>query len=276
MDNAKVIGRVGALAVALGIGAGMAATPWVATAKPASSDTSNASVSKTAPGQNMSVATNGVVRVQKGTATAESAGQGSVAIAKGVNATAIAGTTECGDRCTVAPSHNKAMAIGTGADATISGGGSYNTAIANGTQSTANVDSGSNNTAIAKGTLAYASAGAGDNNTAIRIGDGGQAFALAGDNNTAVAVGDHSGATAAVGNNNTATTIGDNSGSIAGIGDNNTASVTGNNSTALAGGMPNQTPPPINLPNSNDTATVNGDGLDATATGADGITVTVP
>ena len=34
---ARYIGRMGALAVALGIGVGMAATPWAASAKPADS-----------------------------------------------------------------------------------------------------------------------------------------------------------------------------------------------------------------------------------------------
>ena len=34
MGNANNIGRVGALAVALGIGVGLAATPWAASAKP--------------------------------------------------------------------------------------------------------------------------------------------------------------------------------------------------------------------------------------------------
>ena len=34
MGYAKCIGRIGALAVALGIGAGLAATPWAAYAKP--------------------------------------------------------------------------------------------------------------------------------------------------------------------------------------------------------------------------------------------------
>ena len=34
MGYAKCIGRIGALAVALGIGVGLAATPWAAYAKP--------------------------------------------------------------------------------------------------------------------------------------------------------------------------------------------------------------------------------------------------
>ena len=42
MGNAKYIGRVGALAVALGIGTAVATTPWVAVAEPAA-DSSSAS-----------------------------------------------------------------------------------------------------------------------------------------------------------------------------------------------------------------------------------------
>ena len=59
MSNANNIGRIGALAVALGIGAGLAATPWAASAEPGNGQGN---------GQNMSVSTNGEVRVQKGTA----------------------------------------------------------------------------------------------------------------------------------------------------------------------------------------------------------------
>lgn len=43
MGYARYIGRIGALAVALGIGAGLAATPWVASAKPSDSGSSNSS-----------------------------------------------------------------------------------------------------------------------------------------------------------------------------------------------------------------------------------------
>ena len=40
MGYAKFIGRIGALAVALGVGAGLAATPWAASAKPSDADSS--------------------------------------------------------------------------------------------------------------------------------------------------------------------------------------------------------------------------------------------
>ena len=41
MGHARYIGRIGALAVALGIGAGMFAMPFVASAKPSKPDTSS-------------------------------------------------------------------------------------------------------------------------------------------------------------------------------------------------------------------------------------------
>jgi hypothetical protein len=51
MGYARYISRVGALAVALGIGAGLAATPWVAWAKPPDSGSPGPSVSASADGQ---------------------------------------------------------------------------------------------------------------------------------------------------------------------------------------------------------------------------------
>ena len=46
MGQTNYIGRVGALAVALGIGVGLVATPWVASAKP--SDDTNSSTDSSA------------------------------------------------------------------------------------------------------------------------------------------------------------------------------------------------------------------------------------
>jgi hypothetical protein len=66
MGYAKYVGRIGALAIALGVGAGLAATPWVASAEP-----------------NVSVSANGETRVDKGTADSSADGTGSVAIAHG-------------------------------------------------------------------------------------------------------------------------------------------------------------------------------------------------
>src|SRR5262245_1628095 len=105
MRHTERIGRAGALAVALGIGAGLAATPWVAAAE-ASSGTDSSSTrlliealnsldlswppddfdaevrrqvvqavieeEKAPAGPNVSVSVNGETKVQKGTATASS------------------------------------------------------------------------------------------------------------------------------------------------------------------------------------------------------------
>jgi hypothetical protein len=50
MRSATYIGRVGALAFALGIGAGLAATPWVASAEPSESGLSSSSQDATPAG----------------------------------------------------------------------------------------------------------------------------------------------------------------------------------------------------------------------------------
>src|SRR6478609_2269175 len=82
VGDARYIGRVGGLAVALGIGAGLAATPWAASAEPGNGQGN---------GQNMSISKNGDVKVQKGTAHAlTTAGEGSTAKVKGENSTADA------------------------------------------------------------------------------------------------------------------------------------------------------------------------------------------
>ena len=97
MRYSRYIGRVGALAVALGIGAGLAAAPWVASAAP--SDRSHADVS---------VTTNGVQRVQIGDARSSADGDGT---------------------------HLLAIAHGAGSSAAVSG--DFNKAIANGDNTTA-------------------------------------------------------------------------------------------------------------------------------------------
>lgn len=90
MGYASHIGRLGALAVALG--AGLAATAGVAFAQPSlSSGASGTTDSTRSTGPNISVSTGGVTRVQKGeTGGAISSGPGSVAIAHGVGTTATA------------------------------------------------------------------------------------------------------------------------------------------------------------------------------------------
>ena len=156
--HACCIGRVGALAVALGIGVGLAATPWVASANPSSA-------SANAPGQNHSVSTDGVVRVQRGSATASSiAAPGSVAKATGANSSAIETCSQC-----------KAEAHGTNSHA-LAEGTSNNTAIVRGNNSRAIVLGGSGNTATVEGNGSFATA-VGSNNTVTVNGNSSQGAA---------------------------------------------------------------------------------------------------
>ncbi|HKH53231.1 MAG TPA: hypothetical protein VKA77_15885, partial [Mycobacterium sp.] len=164
MRYARYIGRVGGLAVALGIGAGLAAMPWVASAD----CTTLICVNPPHPPPvihplptlpNISVSTNGVQRIDRGTAEADSEGTGSRAIARGDQSTAIA----YGD-------HNTAIANGAGSTATATDG-TYNTAKVNGIGSTATATEGDYNTATVTGNASDALAGHGSQNTATITGD---------------------------------------------------------------------------------------------------------
>src|SRR4051812_41504252 len=134
MRYAKYIGRVGALAVALGIGAAVVAMPWVASAAP-----------------NVSVSANGETRVEKGTATSSADGKGSVAIAHGANSYAEASG---GD-------HNKALVNGDNSRA-FAQFGNNNTATVKGDGGTAVAGFGDNNTTTVDGFASNAFAGGGD------------------------------------------------------------------------------------------------------------------
>ena len=178
MRYARYIGRVGGLAVALGIGAGLAATPWIASAD----CTTGICVNPPHPPPvihplptlpNISVSTNGVQRIDRGTAEATSAGTGSRAIARGDLATA----TATGD-------NNTAIANGAGSIATATDG-TNNTAKVTGIGSTATATDGDGNTATVRGTNSDAVAGIGSDNTATVTGSGSFATAAGGDNNTA-------------------------------------------------------------------------------------------
>ena len=232
MQQAGLVGRVGVLAPVLGVGAGLAATPWVASvAPPGSSDTSGSS---TAPGQNMSVATNGVIRVTKGSATALSfGGQVTVAIAKGVNRSAIAGTAMCTE-CVVG-NHNKAIVKGDGSTATVSG--SDDTAAVIGNSDGASINGGPNNTATATNSnsaLASIPAGSGDSTATLTNSLISTAISDGGSDNTAIVItGDYSSANAGGGDNNTPTAAGPDSHAAAGPGDGCTATA-GPHSTAIA------------------------------------------
>jgi hypothetical protein len=183
MGNTNYVGRVGALAIALGIGAGLAGTPWVAGASP----------STAARGQNLSVAANDQTRVQKGTARATAAGTGSVAIVIGSGSSAFAGN---GD-------NNRAFVFGDNSEA-LAGNGDGNKAIVVGDFSHATAGIGNNNFARVVGNFSTATAHLGNNNTAEVFGDGSTAEAGLGANNTATANGDSKHAVAQ-GNNQTDT-----------------------------------------------------------------------
>ena len=160
---APYIGRIGALAVALGIGAGLAAAPWVASAKPAAEQSGSAaatSAESTAKApkppkvpKNVSVSVNGVTVKQKGTAQAVSSGDGSRAVARGANSYAEA--TGDGAKASANGDNSRAIVRGEGSTAAARGtnaqasvGGSDSSARA-GTNGTAVVTSGTRNSAKA-------------------------------------------------------------------------------------------------------------------------------
>jgi len=75
MGYASYVGRIGALAIALGVGAGLAATPLAAFADPGNGQGN---------GQNMAISKDGDTKVQKGSAQADTTpGEGSTARATG-------------------------------------------------------------------------------------------------------------------------------------------------------------------------------------------------
>jgi hypothetical protein len=191
----------------------------------------------TAPLPDLCISANGVVLVQRGSATCSSVpGEGNLAIATGDHAAAYGGLQPGDD-------HDQATATGVNAVA-LTAYGDNNSARAEGTLSTAGADDGNNNTATATGDGAHALANFGDNNTATANGGGAQA--QFGDNNTATATGFAS-AFAGQGNNNTATA---------------TASASGPHASATA------------AKGNNNTAIANGDGSFADAEAPDGCTVT--
>src|SRR5271166_6026913 len=98
MKHATRVGRLAGLAVGLGIGAALAASPGTASADPASpvdaNDLAGAS-SAAADAQsfdpsNLAISVDGFTLYQTGTATATSGGLGDIAIADGANSEAIA------------------------------------------------------------------------------------------------------------------------------------------------------------------------------------------
>jgi hypothetical protein len=187
-------------------------------------------------GQDICISTDGVVRVQKGTATCSSwPGAGNAAVARGAHSSATAGV-QAGD------THNRAVASGANSEA-FSGQGSYNTSTASGSDSFAETAVGNGNTATATGSGTRATAW-GTNQRAIASADDADAVVRNGVNSVATASGYDSFANANGGSGNIATASGANSSAIAVGGEHNTAlaralnsSATieeGNNNTAIA------------------------------------------
>lgn len=162
MSRAYAIGCLGMLAVGLGIGVAVAATPGIAAADstdvdPAALDPSPliADAASAIPGLNLAISIDGDSVFQSGTATASS-GTDDIAIAYGDDSVAYAGTTE-------SP-------------------GTDDFAFADGTGSLANSGIGDDDSATAVGSGSEALAGAGDGN--IANADGTDTTAIAGGEDT--------------------------------------------------------------------------------------------
>jgi hypothetical protein len=196
------VNRPGGLVLGLGIGAAMAAIPWVASADvtvppldPSIAADFAWPAADTPTATDLAISIDGITLVQDGTASATS-GTGDIAIAFGADSTAYAV------------------------------GGTNDVALADGTNSCAG----------AGGVDCLGDSGTGSNDTAIDIGNNtgllNGAAATLGNHDTAVDIGNNTGsvqgALAFTGNNDTAFDIGNNSGSANGAG-----AFDGNNDTAL-------------------------------------------
>jgi hypothetical protein len=181
MESAKRISRIAGLAIGLGIGAALAATPGVASADPqsplvpdvaASVDGLTGTLGTAAvdpvslPGLNVAISMDGMTFFQEGTAIALSGTGNDIAIAIGPESYA-----------------NDVL-------------GGDSTALAVGAGSTALANLGSNDTATAYGTDASAVASVGNHDTATALGTDTIVFAEFGNNDTATALGTDSTATA--------------------------------------------------------------------------------
>ena len=237
MANVGGLGRLGVLAVGLGIGAAVASTPMVASADSSTDPFSWISgldlgdlPAQSTPTMELAISIDGILLVRDGTANANT-GNDDIAIAIGAGAYAVANDG----------TGNFAYADGSyaSADAGVSEGSNNNTAIDIG-----------NNTNSDDGPTAYD----GNNNTAIDIGNnsGNSDGPTAGEgsNNSATEIGNNSGnddgANAFVGNGNTVDDDASYSsnflGPLAGNGDNNLAIVDGDGSTGYAGGYNSEFP----------------------------------
>jgi hypothetical protein len=276
MVNARGIGRLGMLAVGLGVGAAIASTPGTASADTSTDWLSSIdtllsggalpAASSTPSDLNLAISFDGQSLVSDGSATAHS-GTGDLAIAYGADASATAeGGT--GDYALADGTYALANAGDSASGAT---GSNYDSAIDIGTNVAPSSYPGAPDGAYAgAGSLIGGtdSTGTDSDDTAIDIGnngvstdttfpgDGGNTGAFAGDGSlvgasgagngdTAIDFGNNNGfglgPAAVAGNGDTATENGDytgtNLGSFAGFGNDNIASTVGPDSNAYAGGI---------------------------------------
>ncbi len=253
MERTKFLGRVGGIAVGLGIGSAMAAMPWMASADVIGQLTPDigsaidvlpfAAAAGSTP--DFAISYDGMSLLQEGTASATTVtGNFGLAIAYGD-----------GSRAFDNGMYGDSYANGTDSTSYI-GGGTNNISIANGADSITNVN-GDNNFVDATGYQSNASAVFGNGNSVIADGAGSQSQVLGldggGDNNLVSVFGanslaDTSGSNSildVVGNNdiqastdgmnNIAAIFGDGSMAQAAGGDGNIAGVFGDGSTAFAG-----------------------------------------
>jgi hypothetical protein len=238
MSYAKAIGRLGLLAVGLGIGGAVAATPGIAAADTTDVDAAafdpSALIGDPAPadsGLNLAISVDGLTVFQSGTANAYSE-IGNFSVAYGDGSTASAGDPQDpgigdvafadGDGSSAYSGigdFDSATAIGSGSQA-VAYAGSGDSALADGTDTTAIVSgeytSGTPNTVDLATNDSYASA----------IGNGDFAYAgsgLPGEDSPTAATGD------------IATIFGDNSEAYSGVGNFDLAEVLGSGSEASAG-----------------------------------------
>ncbi len=229
-----LIGRLGLLAVGLGIGAAMAAPPGTASADPLPPFDPN----------DFAISIDGVTLFQEGTATATS-GIGDFAFADGANSEAIS----------TGGVFDSAFAEGANSVAFVGGGGNF--------------DSG---TAVGDGSLVNSGSGGGLFDSATVFGTNSTALADVGSLDTATVFGDDSLARAQIGSDDLAYVVdtgsmadqaragGEFNGVLDIFGNNDIASVFGTDSTALAGADA------VNFGNF-DLGAVCGDILNAMATG---------
>lgn len=241
MGSKKIVGRVGTLALFSGVGVAlMGAAPAQA-----------APVDNLKP--NISVSANGKTVVHSGSATANSSGAGSIAVAVGRDSVANA-TDGANNRAVVVGrqsvadagfgNSNTAVIFGNGNEASATNG-SGNRATVMGNQSKARASFGNDNTASTQGngsssqTGCVAAGAVCSANTVIVRGNGTTAFTLgdsltASNGNNVKVTGDNSLAEVG-GSGNKVTVTGDSSGGFIALGSGNTLTVSGDH---LAGNIP--------------------------------------